>query len=96
MGCAFVKTSASGPIPTSRYCDHMSFLIKTSLSCSASDEPGIILSRSRPITFWMSLRIPCAADGSPFALSSITLSSILCANVTPHALTACKSTGANK
>ena len=96
IGCALVKTSASGPIPTSRYCDHMPRSISMSLSRTASGEPGTTAPRSTPIACRRSERIPSAADGSPLARSSITRSSMLSAKVTPQAFTACRSTGASR
>ena len=40
IGCALVKISASGPMPTSRYCDHAPCAISASFTRSASCEPG--------------------------------------------------------
>ncbi len=41
MGGALVKTSASGPMPTSRYCDHMRRSMSCCLSAIACSEPGL-------------------------------------------------------
>ena len=38
---ALVKISASGPMPTSRYCDHSPSAISASFSASASAQPGL-------------------------------------------------------
>ena len=40
IGCDLVKISASGPMPTSRYCDHAPCAISASLRRAASGEPG--------------------------------------------------------
>ena len=40
IGCDLVKISASGPMPTSRYCDHACCAISTSFRRAASGEPG--------------------------------------------------------
>ena len=40
IGCDLVKISASGPMPTSRYCDHTRCSISASLSRAASGDPG--------------------------------------------------------
>src|SRR5258707_13732409 len=45
IGCDLLKISASGPMPTSRYCDHAPCLINVSLTCCASGEPGRIFER---------------------------------------------------
>ena len=50
IGCDLVKISASGPMPTSRYCDHAPCAISASLSRAASGEPGRTLARSSPMT----------------------------------------------
>ena len=39
IGCDFVKISASGPMPTSRYCDHSPSASRTSLTRAASARP---------------------------------------------------------
>ena len=50
IGCDLVKISASGPMPTSRYCDHAPCAISASLSRAASGDPGRTLDRLSPIT----------------------------------------------
>ena len=40
IGCALVKTSASGPMPTSRYCDQSPRSISAALSAIGRVEPG--------------------------------------------------------
>jgi hypothetical protein len=47
---ALVKISASGPMPTSRYCDHTPCAISTSLTFAASGEPGTMPARLSPST----------------------------------------------
>jgi hypothetical protein len=47
---ALVKTSASGPMPTSRYCDHRPCSISTCLICMACGEPGFTVRRFSPIS----------------------------------------------
>ena len=49
MGGALEKTSASGPMPTSRYCDHWPRATSASFSAMASAEPGRSRDRSEPI-----------------------------------------------
>jgi hypothetical protein len=93
-GGHFVNSSASGPIPTSRYCDHMPWATSTSLTRVASGEPGRRPRRSGPMIAWISRRTPSAMAGFPRARSSMTRSSRLDTNVTPLALTACRSHGA--
>ena len=95
MICDLVKISASGPMPTSRYCDHAPFSINTAFSCIASGDPARSFDRSLPISVPMVARISTAASGLPRARSSITRSSIDVAKVTPAAFSACRSTGAN-
>src|SRR5436309_2715667 len=80
--------AASGPIPTSRYCDHMPFSMRSALSFIAASEPGLSFDRSSPMRDLISLRIAGAAAGLPRARSSITRSSIEIAKVTPAALIA--------
>ena len=46
MICDLVKISASGPIPTSRYCDQAPFSISTFFSSIASAEPARSFERS--------------------------------------------------
>ena len=93
---AFVKTSASFPIPTSKYWDHKPSLINAFFTSLALSDPGVIFCKLSPIKppIWF-LRFS-AFLGSPAALSSITLSTIDLANVTPHALITCKSQGARR
>ena len=45
IGCALVKISASGPMPTSRYCDQAPCSISTRLSSAACLLPGTSLAR---------------------------------------------------
>ena len=94
MGAVFVKISASGPMPTSRYCDHAPCSTSVCLSAIASAEPGRIALRSPPTSVSMRARIASARDGSPRACSSMTRSRRLETKVTPLALTGCRSTGA--
>ena len=94
IGCDLVKISASGPMPTSRYCDHMPWAISTSFSRCASGEPGRTAPRSSPITATTEARTDSARLASPRACSSITRSSIDATKVTPAALIACRSQGA--
>ena len=95
IGCALVKISASSPIPTSRYCDQAPCAISVALSARASLDPGTNRLRSPPSCAATCVRIASAFSGAPLACSSITRSSIERANVTPAALIACRSTGAN-
>ncbi len=95
IGCALVKISASGPIPTSRYCDHMPFSTSSFLSAIAFGEPGFSACRSVPIVASISARIAVARSGWPRACSSIRRSSSDTTNVTPAALIACRSIGAS-
>ncbi|MNC35344.1 hypothetical protein D3C75_838270 [compost metagenome] len=94
-GWALVNTSASGPIPTSRYCDHRPCSTSTLRSASAWAEPGTICDRSAPMRLARVSRIASALAGSPLACSSTTRSSRLVAKVTPAAFTACRSMGAS-
>ena len=96
IGGALVKISASGPMPTSRYCDHMPFATSASFSAAAVGEPGTTVVRSWPIALPSSRRIASAAPGLPRARSSITRSSRLSTKVTPAALIACRSLGASR
>ena len=41
IGCALVKISASGPMPTSRYCDHAPCAISTSFSARGLGRAGL-------------------------------------------------------
>ena len=95
IGGALVKTSASGPMPTSRYCDHIFFSMRSALSAIAGADPGFRRARSSPIAAVISARIAAAFSGVPRACSSITRSSIETAKVTPAAFTAWRSTGAS-
>ncbi|MDR8939634.1 hypothetical protein FEP80_00153 [Burkholderia multivorans] len=95
IGCDFENTSASGPMPTSRYWDHALRRCSSSFSRIAASEPGRIFDRSAPITLLIVSRTARAFAGSPPACSSITRSTRLTANVTPHALIACTSHGAS-
>src|SRR5438445_107490 len=95
MGGHLAKSSASGPIPTSRYCDHMPRATRTSLMRAASGDPGLTPRRSGPMMAWISRRTPSASAGLPRARSSMTRSSRLATKVTPLALTACRSQGAS-
>ncbi len=94
MGGHFVKSSASGPMPTSRYWDHMPCATRTSLMRAASGDPGFTPRRSGPTMAWISRRTPSASAGFPRARSSMTRSSRLATNVTPLAFTAWRSFGA--
>src|SRR5215469_11631177 len=96
MGWALVKTSASGPMPTSRYCDQSPRPSSISLALRAASEPGLTAVRSTPSSPISLLRMASAARGSPLVRSSITRSRRLAAKVTPQALIACRSTGASK
>lgn len=90
-----MKISASGPMPTSRYCDQTPCASSTSLSRAASGEPGRTARRLSPMTPTTAWRTASALLASPRACSSITRSSMLATNVTPEALTACRSQGAS-
>ncbi len=90
-----MKISASGPIPTSRYCDHAPFSMSTCFSFIAASEPGFSFERSSPISSPIEARISAAAAGLPRARSSMTRSSMEMAKVTPAAFNACRSTGGN-
>ena len=96
MGWDFVKTSASGPMPTSRYCDQRPRAVSISFALRAASEPGLMAVRSTPSSAMSLLRIASAARGSPLVRSSITRSSRLAAKVTPQALMAWRSTGASR
>ena len=95
MTGALVKTSASGPMPTSRYWLQAFCSISTCFSRIASVEPGLSFDRSSPTSRTTSLRIASAEAGLPRACSSITRSSIEIAKVTPAALSTCRSIGAS-
>ncbi len=92
---ALVKTSASGPMPTSRYWLQAFCSISTCFKCIACSEPGLSLEKSSPTSRTTSLRMASAEAGLPRARSSITRSSIEIAKVTPAALSTCRSTGAS-
>ena len=94
-GCDLVKTSTSGPMPTSRYCDHIPRAISASFSRCASSEPGGCR-RAPPRLGRDRLSNGQAAAASPWLCSSMTRSSMLVTKVTPQALIACRSTGARK
>ena len=96
IGAVLVKISASGPIPTSRYCDQAPCRVRCSFRRIAAFEPGSIFERSAPMTSVMVRRIASALLASPRACSSITRSSRLVAKVTPAALSACRSHGASR
>ena len=90
---AFVKTSGSGPMPTSRYWLHHPRSRRKDLRSAASAEPGRRVSSEPPMVAWISARIAPAASWSPRARSSITRSSIETGKVTPAAFTTCRSIG---
>ena len=96
IGCDLVKTSASGPMPTSMYCDHRPRADSSVFRRCAASEPGTMSDRSVPIVACSCARRASARDGSPLACSSITRSSRLTAKVTPAALIACRSHGASR
>ena len=95
IGWALVKISASGPMPTSRYCDQAPCSISTRLSSAACGLPGTSLARSPPSCAAMLLRMASAFSGAPRACSSMTRSSMESGKVTPAALMACRSMGAS-
>src|SRR5688572_16198327 len=95
MGGHFVKISASGPMPTSRYCDHAFCSTSVFLSAAASADPGLMRLRSPPTSSSTRSRMALARAGSPLACSSITRSRRLVTKVTPLAFTAWRSTGAS-
>src|SRR5712672_53870 len=66
---ALVNTSASGPIPTSRYWLQAFWSIKTCFSFIASGEPGLSFERSSPTSRSTSLRMASADAGLPRARS---------------------------
>ncbi len=96
IGCALVKISASGPMPTSRYCDQRPISCSTRLTSCAFSDPAGTPRRDWPITGARRSRIDCARPLSPLACSSITRSTMLSAKVTPAAFTACRSIGASR
>ena len=63
IGGHLVKISASGPMPTSRYCDQTPCPISTSLSRIASGDPGRTSCRLLPITERIERRKPSALRG---------------------------------
>ncbi len=87
-GCALEKTSASGPMPTSRYCDQSPSPINADFTRAAASEPGTMSRRLSPISAPMRSRTALARAGSPATCSSITRSTIEFAKVTPQALIA--------
>src|SRR5690606_10500008 len=93
---ALVKISGSGPMPTSRYCDHRPSSTRTCLTCSASAEPGFTWLMWPAMTSARRARSASALAESPLARSSMTRSSMLRTNVTPAALSTWRSTGARK
>ena len=95
MTCDLVKISASGPMPTSRYCDHAPCATSTRLISSASREPGFTDARLSPMMRITCARMVSALPVSPRACSSITRSSRLRTKVTPLALIGCRSLGAS-
>ena len=90
---ALVKTSASGPIPTSRYWLHQPRSSSRAFRAEASSDPGRRSSSEPPMVARISERMAAAASWSPRARSSITRSIIDTGNVTPAALTTCRSIG---
>ena len=94
IGCVLVKISASGPMPTSRYCDHRLPAISRSFTRCASGDPGVMRPRSRPTMATTESRSALAFAASPRACSSMTRSSMLATKVTPLAFSACRSHGA--
>ena len=90
---ALVKISASGPIATSRYCDHRPSAISAALSFFASSEPGFTERMSAPMRSRKLARRLSALLASPRQRSSITRSMAEIANVTPLALMHCRSKG---
>ena len=96
MGCDLVKISASGPMPTSRYCDQAPWATRCSLSRSAAararlDRPQV--GADHGLDPLRGCRRP--GRDRPCTCSSTTRSSMLRAKVTPAALSACRSTGAS-
>ena len=92
---ALEKTSASGPIPTSRYWLQSPSSIRAAFTSPAASEPGTTLERLSPMRAPMRARMASARAGSPAACSSMTRSTMERAKVTPHALTDCRSHGAS-
>ena len=96
IGCDLVKISASGPIPTSRYCDQAPWATRCSLSRVAASEPGRTARRSAPTT--LSIRAPDRRRPAGIALAPAPrprARACCAAKVTPAALSACRSTGAS-
>ena len=91
MGWALVKISASGPMPTSRYCDQSPSSRRCSLTFMAAGEPGWMLRSEPPMAASIRFLTPRALAWSPRACSSITRSSMLFTKVTPAALSAWRS-----
>ena len=86
IGWPLVKISASGPMPTSRYCDHAPCSISTRFSSAACGLPGTSVRMLPPSWACTLLRIASAFSGEPRACSSMTRSSIDSGKVTPAAL----------
>ena len=87
------KISASGPIATSRYWDHIPSSMRAALSSSASWLPGMTERMPDPTFASSWVRICVAFAASPRARSSITRSIAERAKVTPAALIHCRSMG---
>ncbi|MNV53541.1 hypothetical protein D3C71_1456950 [compost metagenome] len=96
IGGVLEKISASGPMPTSRYCDHWPRSTNSAFSLAAWSDPGRKRDRSEPIKACIRTRISSARLASPPASSSIIRSSRLMAKVTPAALMGCRSQGAKR
>ncbi len=95
IGWPLVKISASGPMPTSRYCDQAPCSISTRFSSAACGLPGTRVRMLPPSWACTLRRIASAFSGAPRACSSMTRSSIDSGKVTPAALMACRSLGAS-
>ena len=76
IGWPLVKISASGPMPTSRYCDQAPCSISTRFSSAACGLPGTSVRMLPPSWACTLLRIASAFSGAPRACSSMTRSSI--------------------
>ena len=90
------KISASGPMATSRYCDHMPSSMRTCFNCAASSLPGTTERMPEPTFSSSCARMALAAAASPRARSSITRSMADKAKVTPLALIHWRSIGLSK
>ena len=86
IGWPLVKISASGPMPTSRYCDHAPCSISTRFNSAACGLPGTSVRMLPPSWACTLRRIASAFSGEPRACSSMTRSSIDSGKVTPAAL----------